>query len=212
MGKPSAITSPGLSQLYARHAARWHQSITHLGYPEAYALLAKADLAARASPPATVLDAGCGSGAFAEQVVSNCPASLKLTLLDPSQEMLDQAMQRDWAGPPETMLGALQDLAMSGRRFDTVLCAHVLEHTGDIETSLGYLVDALEPGGSLLLAVSKPHWCTALLRWRWGHRAYRPEEVCAALAHAGLTDIRTHRFVKGPPSRTSCGYRAVKRG
>ncbi|MEX0349738.1 MAG: class I SAM-dependent methyltransferase [Paracoccaceae bacterium] len=207
---PPALARPTLSQLYARHAARWHHSITHLGYPEAYTLLAEADLAARERPPRYILDAGCGTGAFAEQVLARSPAPAHLTLLDPSEEMLAQARLRDWRDKPQTVSGRLEDISALRGGFDTVLCAHVLEHTADLETSLKHLADALSPGGSLLLAVSKPHWCTALLRWRWGHKAYRPEDICAALTRAGLTGIRAIPFVKGPPSRTSCGYRALK--
>ncbi|MDP5216553.1 class I SAM-dependent methyltransferase [Ruegeria sp. 2205SS24-7] len=209
---PPALARPSLSQLYARHAARWHESITHLGYPEAYALLAETDMAARQEPPRYVLDAGCGSGAFAEQVIARCPSQAHLTLLDPSEEMLAQARKRDWREAPETVSGRLQDISALPRRFDTVLCAHVLEHTADLEASLRQLAQALTPGGSLLLAVSKPHWCTAILRWRWGHKAYQPDDICAALARAGLTGINAIRFIKGPPSRTSCGYRAIKPG
>ncbi|MFL4470877.1 hypothetical protein ACERZ8_13650 [Tateyamaria armeniaca] len=56
------------------------------------------------------------------------------------------------------------------------------------------------------MAISKPHWCTALVRWRWGNAAYPPEHSRAMLERAGFTDIITHPFRTGPPSRVSCGY------
>lgn len=209
----TGASEPGrLGQLYATHAARWHASITRLGYPDAYARLTRCDLQRRAAPARQVLDAGCGTGAFAEAYLSQSPgAKPALTALDPSPEMLDQARSRLAPWQPDCRQGQLEDLTRLSARFDTVLCAHVVEHVADLGAALEQLRAALLPGGSLLLSVSKPHWCTALLRWRWGHRAYRPEQVCAALAHHGFGQIEPVRYVKGPPSRTSCGYRAVRK-
>ncbi|WP_171179357.1 bifunctional 2-polyprenyl-6-hydroxyphenol methylase/3-demethylubiquinol 3-O-methyltransferase UbiG [Ruegeria sp. HKCCD8929] len=207
----SATLSPGLQRLYARHAGRWHRSITNLGYPEAYAMLAELDLRRRPAAPRRVLDAGCGTGALAEAYQEMAGDAADLTLLDPSPDMLDRARERLVGDRLTFVQGDLTRLPDLGS-FDTILCAHVLEHAGDLGLNLRRLWQALRPGGSLLLAISKPHWCTALLRWRWGHKAYHPEEVIAALDAQGFDGIETVRFAKGPPSRTSCGYRAVRAG
>ncbi|MEM7317966.1 MAG: class I SAM-dependent methyltransferase [Pseudomonadota bacterium] len=204
-----ATDHTGLSRLYALHAARWHDSISRLGYPDAYRLLTSADRAARSDIPKAVLDAGCGTGAFAEIFAVQWPEA-DLTLLDPSPEMLAQAKHRDWPTSPRVIQGGLSHLQAAAGNFDTILCAHVLEHLPDFDAGLDQLCQSLKPGGSLLLSVSKPHWCTALLRWRWGHKAYRPEQVCKALDCRGLTDVTVVPFRKGPPSRTSSGYRAVR--
>ena len=67
-------------------------------------------------------------------------------------------------------------------------------------------VGARAPGGRLVLALSKPHWCTALVRWRWGNAAYTPDHAKTMLAQAGFTHITAHPFPSGPPSRVSHGY------
>lgn len=189
-------------QLYVQHAPRWHQRVSKLGYPAAYAHL-MAQL-----PPlregATVLDIGTGSAAFADAFAAQAPRSCRITLADPHQEMLDQARQtaRPWRQEVHLTQASLGDPL---GEFDVILCAHVLEHL-DIRPALDWLFNSLRPGGTLVLALSRPHWCTALIRWRWGHRAYTPAQVQALLADAGFSDIAPHPFPAGPPYRTSHGY------
>ncbi|MEP4335214.1 MAG: class I SAM-dependent methyltransferase, partial [Roseobacter sp.] len=60
----------------------------------------------------------------------------------------------------------------------------------------------------IVMAISKPHWCTALVRWRWGNAAYSPQKARDMLVRAGFRDICAYPFAKGPPSRVSHGYTA----
>ena len=104
--------------------------------------------------------------------------------------------------------GSIESLHRSGRSYDLILCAHVVEHAARPHKDLAVLRSMLAPGGSLLLIVSKPHLCTWLLRWKWGHRAFTPAQVARLLAAAGLAGVDIVPFYSGPPSRTSMGYLA----
>lgn len=205
---------------YDRAAAGWQRRIAQLGYPAAYAhLMARA--LADGRPAGAVLDAGTGSGAMARALVAQARGGVtRLVLLDPSRPMLDEAataLRARVAGGAageveaarvETVLGAIGSKGVADR-FDTVLCGHVIEHLDDPLAALAWLRDRLAPGGRLVLAVSRPHWCTALIRAVWGSRAYPPARVCAMLRQAGCTGISVVPFPAGPPSRTSCGYVAA---
>ncbi|MFY0618744.1 MAG: class I SAM-dependent methyltransferase [Shimia sp.] len=198
-----------LSSLYARFSDRWHRDITRLGYPSAYdELIARLP---ETSQPSTVLDAGCGTGALAQAWLKTGQPYSVLTLLDTSQEMLMQA-RRNLAHVPKivSLNAALGSSEIQPNTCDLVLSAHVIEHLDTPESGLSWFAQCLRPGGQVALSVSKPHWCTALVRWRWGHKAFTPNQVQSMLTAAGFVDIRALPFSKGPPSRTSYGYIATR--
>ncbi len=82
-------------------------------------------------PPATVLDVGGGAG---HQSFPLARAGYDVTLLDPSQAMLDKARQRLQRMPDDVQRrvnliqsdGENAATAVDGRRFDAVLCHGVL--------------------------------------------------------------------------------------
>lgn len=201
------LTAPSqLKQLYDTVAPTWQAGIENLGYMDAYSELA--ERACDAAPTAeneTILDAGTGSGAMSLAMTSIHDKAPDMQLLDLSPVMLEQAAARV-PGTVRTVVGLIGCANLPEHRFDRVLCAHVIEHTVDPVASLEWLRDRLRPGGQIVLAISRPHWCTALLRWRFGNSAYRPEKVRQFLDAAGFKDISVHRHRRGPPSRTSCGY------
>ena len=201
-----------LKSLYARFADRWHQGVLRLGYIAAYDQLVADDVDKRISPVGPVFDAGTGTGAFALSFVQRHPEVTQLTLLDMSPEMLAQAVENLHAKDVETIprVGALGTNELAPNTYGTILCAHVIEHTEAPEEHLRWFCSRLTKGGTLLLSVSKPHWCTAIVRWRWGHKAYPPHQVLKMLEDAGFEEISEIRFKSGPPSRTSCGYRAKR--
>jgi len=213
---PFASTHSGrdktLKSLYARFADRWHQGVLRLGYLAAYDQLVAYDVDRRSSPVGAVLDAGTGTGALALSFVQKHPDVKQLTLLDMSPEMLARAQENLQAKGVETIphVGALGTNEIASNIYETILCAHVIEHTDTPEDHLRWFCSRLTKGGTLLLSVSKPHWCTAIVRWRWGHKAFPPNFVLKMLEDAGFEEISEIRFKSGPPSRTSCGYRAKR--
>lgn len=191
-----------LQAIYDKAATSWQDGISKLGFLGAYADLMQAVATPAVSP--NVLDVGTGTGAFAHAWVTEHGMPDRLSRTDISPAMLDTARGR--------LPGAATQIAPLGALLphlppqDVVLCAHVIEHLEDPQTALGWLHDRLAPGGLLLLALSRPHWCTALVRWRWGNAAFTPNQAQEMLCHSGFTDIVLHPFTSGPPSRVSHGY------
>lgn len=198
---PIALRRRPLTDLYDATARTWHGAVDRLGYPAAYRLL----IETAPMPAGSVLDAGCGSGHFALAWIRRVGAPVRLTLLDPSQAMLDEAASRVGL-VSETVNDGIGCDAIAPGGMDAILCAHVIEHLDDPESALAWVLSRLRPGGRLYLAASQPHWCTAILQWRWGHRAIRPHEMRAMLRRAGFAGVREVAFAAGPPSRTSRGY------
>lgn len=193
-----------MQRIYDAAATGWQDGITRLGFLDAYAQLMQAAPAATRAP--RVMDVGTGTGAFAAAWIEAHGTPRALTLLDLSPAMLETAADRlPTARCIAAPIGAtLAEVPPQ----DVILCAHVIEHLDDPAAALEWLHRHLAPGGRLVLALSKPHWCTALVRWRWGNAAYDPDTARAMLAEVGFTDIIVHPFSSGPPSRVSCGYTA----
>lgn len=206
----AGFKAPSLAEAYDRAAATWHATICKFGFVEAYGdLLA---LAGRRIPSENrgnleVLDAGSGTAAFSLAFARQFGCT-SFDLMDVSSEMLDKGAQM-LAAEGLTSRRLCRDicaLADLPKRYNVILSAHLLEHVSDIDAVLCVLRNALSPGGTLVLVVSKPHWCTTLVRMQWGHRAYRPAEMQAHLHSAGFEDIDTFSFSAGPPKRLSAGY------
>lgn len=202
--RPRSATSGVLQRLYDSAASGWQDGIAQLGFIDAYAhLMAQVT---QPHPAQSVLDVGCGTGAFASAWTARHGPPETLTLTDISPAMLKVAAAR--LPGARTQVAALGDPLDPAGPQDVVLCAHVIEHLSDPQQAVDWLFAQLAPGGTLILAISRPHWCTALVRWRWGNAAYTTTQATQMLARSGFDDIKTHPFPKGPPSRVSCGYSA----
>ncbi|WP_299687079.1 class I SAM-dependent methyltransferase [uncultured Tateyamaria sp.] len=203
--KPRPAADGVMQRIYDAAATGWQDGIAKLGFLDAYAQLMQA---APGKPTPRVMDVGTGTGAFAAAWIAANGRPRALTLLDLSPVMLDTAAARV---PTDRAIAAsigapLEDVPLQ----DVILCAHVIEHLDDPATALAWLYARLAPGGLLVLALSKPHWCTALVRWRWGNAAFSPTQAREMLDQAGFAQIATHPFQSGPPSRVSCGYTALR--
>lgn len=194
-----------LARIYDAAETGWQDGISKLGFVEAYEGL-MAQCPRPAAPQPKVMDVGTGTGAFASAWISAHGAPGTLTLTDISPAMLASATTRlPQARAIHAGLGAeMPDVPPQ----DVVLCAHVIEHLDDPASAQRWLFERLGPGGRLVMAISKPHWCTALVSWRWGNAAYPPQKAQDMLARVGFRDINAHPFAKGPPSRVSHGYSA----
>lgn len=205
--KPRAPAQPGaLQSIYDAAATGWQDGIAKLGFLDAYASLMQAVPPRRA---ARVLDVGCGTGAFAQAWIDAHGLPAALTLTDISDPMLKTAAARIPAA--QTLRMPLGSELAALPQQDVILCAHVIEHLDRPEDALAQLFEQLTPDGILVLALSRPHWCTALVRWRWGNAAFTPEAATQMLSKAGFDDVVLHPFAKGPPSRVSHGYIAQRR-
>ncbi|WP_415402618.1 class I SAM-dependent methyltransferase [Tateyamaria sp. SN3-11] len=202
--KPATRTGP-LQAVYDAAAAGWQDGISKLGFDTAYRHLMQQVPPPQKAPQ--VLDVGTGTGAFAGAWIDAHGVPNRLTLTDISPAMLEAASKR--LAPSRTITARL-GTALDIPAQDVVLCAHVIEHLDDPQAALDWLHDQLVPGGTLVMAISKPHWCTALVRWRWGNAAYTPDHAQEMLARAGFTHIAAHPFTSGPPSRVSHGYVAQR--
>lgn len=100
-----------------------------------------------------VLDAGCGPGLYAEQLVDG---GAEVVALDTSRAMVDLARRR--LGDRATVVqGDLnRPLVFAGAEFDLVVCALVIHHVDDRTATLRELHRVLRPGGAVVLSTQHP--------------------------------------------------------
>ena len=125
-------------------------------------------------PPAPVLDVGGGAG---HQSFPLAQAGYEVTLLDPSQAMLDKARQRLERLPAQargrvTLLqadGENAAEAVGGRRFAAVLCHGVLGYLERPEPMIGQLCRCAAPGGivSVMTGNAKAMAVRPAMERRW---------------------------------------------
>jgi len=92
-----------------------------------------------------VLDAGCGTGAMAREVLQRCPTA-RVSMVDASQGMLAHTSDVDG----ERYLADVTDLPFDDDVFDVVLCSWVIETLDDPRVAVSGLLRVLKPEGFLL--------------------------------------------------------------
>lgn len=203
-----------LAARYEAAAPHWGRRIARLGFPRAYRSLVAEALARLpvAGTDLDVLDLGCGDGALAEALADILGPRVRLTLLDQSPAMLRAAEARLGPGRAKLMCGDIGEVAPGPASQDIVASAHLFEHLADPSQALHRMAEVLRPGGLLILCVSKPHWCSRIVWFAWRHREFTRDQMLAALAAAGFTQLHAWQPVAGPPRRLSLAYVARKPG
>jgi SAM-dependent methyltransferase len=92
------------------------------------------------------LDAGCGNGAFTEELIARCdPASV--TAIDPSDEQLAYARSRPGAKTAEFRTGDAQNLPFDDGGFDVGVMALVISFLPEPDKAAAELTRVVRPGG-----------------------------------------------------------------
>jgi 2-polyprenyl-3-methyl-5-hydroxy-6-metoxy-1,4-benzoquinol methylase len=132
------------------------------------------------APETKLLDVGCGTGLFVEEMAKSCSA----TGIDDHDEALALARSRG-AGTFVKLTGPV--LPFDDGSFDAVTALDVLEHIEDHLAALRQMARVAKPGATLVVTVP-----AFMLLWsEWDvvlhhFRRYRKHEVAALATAAGL--------------------------
>lgn len=121
---------------------------------------------------AAVLDLGCGDGRISLQFAAEVR---RLTLADPSREMLDVARVSIPATMADrvTLTQASVETITSTEHFDVVLCLGVLAHVASKEDAVARLSALVRPGGVLLVQLTDADRLMGWLHWRFEGARHR---------------------------------------
>jgi SAM-dependent methyltransferase len=102
---------------------------------------------------ATVLDAGCGSGAQAEWLLEQ---GADIVAVDVSPRMVEEA-ERRCAGRGRFLVADLaKPLPLEPRSLDGITCSLALHHVADWGVPLRSFASALRPGGWVVISLDHP--------------------------------------------------------
>lgn len=98
----------------------------------------------------TILDAGCGSGRFAE-VAAQCGAHVVAVDLSSAVDAVAETVSGP--GTIDVVQASITDLPFRPGTFDGVYCIGVVQHTPSPEATLKALPPLLKPGGRLAVTI-----------------------------------------------------------
>jgi ubiquinone/menaquinone biosynthesis C-methylase UbiE len=169
---------------------------------------------------ATVLDVGCGTGAYLKRFAA---MGLVPSGIEPAPGMLDVARRENPTLRVE--LGVATELPFGDESFDAVVAIEVLRylHRDDVRRSLVEMLRVLKPGGRLLVTLVNRHALDGFFVLQRIRQAYRgvgfdkknphcefftPREAEQELARAGAVDVRTEGRLFAP---VRLAYKAAPR-
>jgi glycosyltransferase involved in cell wall biosynthesis len=135
-----------------------------------------------------VLEVGSGTGVMTRYLATR--EQVLATDVDPRYVEL---LRRTFADAPNVEVrladaARLSDDGLGSRRFDTIVCANVLEHVADDAHALRAMREMLTAGGRVVLIVPALHQLYGAIDVAIGHhRRYSREEIDQKLRDAGLT-------------------------
>ena len=92
------------------------------------------------------LDAGCGNGAFTEEIATHA-APAAIIGIDPAQSQIAYAIKRPGAKPAKFQLGDAQALPFANDSFDAAVTALVIAFIPDPAKAVAELSRVVRPGG-----------------------------------------------------------------
>ena len=140
---------------------------------------------------ADVLEVGCGTGRFSEQIVK---LGGKLTVLDIGSNLVDEVTRRlSCAG----LVGDACDLPIADGSFDFVISSECIEHTLNPKQAIKEMCRVCRQGGMVCLTSPNKLWYPVLVasrklrlrrfsgieNWVW------PREAVAVMLEEGIRDV-----------------------
>mmetsp|Transcript_63350 Transcript_63350/g.125242 ORF Transcript_63350/g.125242 Transcript_63350/m.125242 type:complete len:282 (-) Transcript_63350:270-1115(-) len=170
---------------------------------------------AEVSGPLDVLDVGAGTGTLSLQVVERCGGAERLTLLDQSAQMLDQAKGKPALGRcKKFIISDAQTLPFDDDSFDRVVSSGVFYYFPQPVEALREQMRVVRPGGRVLVMGSlQPKPLVVRFLAQTFNRFPTEEQYRTWFKEAGLADVQV-RFVANPWNDKQyaiaiCGTKAV---
>ena len=147
-----------------------------------------------------VLDVGSGAGQILGHLIREASPEARLVAFDLSKQMLRRSRRRmeprtlRHGHEPGYVSGDMLRMPFADGAFDCVTAGWVLEHLKDPAPGLEEMARVLRPGGRLLLLCTADNVTGQWNSRTWKCRTYKPEELAAACAAAGLPWVRRHHL------------------
>lgn len=152
------------------------------------------DLAAEAiaaDGPTTILEIGCGTGAFAGRLQSEHPTAT-LVVIDQSARMVELTRERG----VDSRVADAMDLPFEDASFDAVVAMWMLYHVPDLDVALAEVRRVLRPGGLFVSVTNGDEHMAGLLREAGGDPI-----ITGFSTENGMAGLATHFEHSGRSAR-----------
>ena len=193
------MTDPASTTNASYQFRTWNETVPHTS---TYIWPAVFELFKSAPSDASVLDAGCGNGAFTARLAER---GFSVTGIDLSESGIQHATERNSKARfvLKSIYDDTRDLNPNG--FDYVVYLEVIEHLYDPKQFAANLAASLRPGGTLILSTPYHGWLKNVVlavigrmdkHWQpaeiGGHiKFWSPATLAALLREEGLTVTKT---------------------
>ncbi|HXL89447.1 MAG TPA: class I SAM-dependent methyltransferase [Streptosporangiaceae bacterium] len=142
----------------------------------------------------SVLDIGCGTGAFTTRLA---PQFLQIVGIDPSPRSIDQA--RADQTNIEFIVSSVEDFAKSGRSFTCVVANMVMMNTPNIFSAMDAAASLCQAGSIFAFTITHPwfwpvYWNYADADWfKYNDEIFIESEFRTSMMNSGILTTHIHR-------------------
>jgi ubiquinone/menaquinone biosynthesis C-methylase UbiE len=147
-----------------------------------------------ATPPASVLDVGCGTGALLRLLADRLPDARRLAGIDPATVMVEVARARSARRGVTISNGSAEALPFDDGSFDLVVSVTSFDHWADQARGLAECARVTAPGGRLVLVDQFSVLLAPILVGSRRGKARTRARAAHLLRVAGYADLRWHRL------------------
>ena len=193
--KPNPTTPHSHYRKVAAHfskAAKQYEKAAELQHEVGHRLLSEAQFNTK---PKSILDLGCSTGYFAEELQRLFPDA-ELYLLDISMDMLEQAKDKNHSA---ILCANMEELPFANHSVDLIFANMSLQWSSNFSENLAEIQRILTPGGTCLFSMPGPLSLIELKRsWQAVDNATHVNHFQSllstqqALQHLGFKDIKLY--------------------
>lgn len=138
-----------------------------------------------------VLEIGCGTGRFSEQIIRD---GGELSVLDIGPNLVKDVSERLSC---EGVVGDACELPFMNESFDMILSSECIEHTGDPKKAIFEMCRVCRKGGLVCLTTPNKLWYTAVVlsqilkvrKFEGPEKWIFPQQAASVMRKAGMTGI-----------------------
>ncbi|MDX1958281.1 MAG: class I SAM-dependent methyltransferase [Leptospiraceae bacterium] len=187
-----------LQVMYSKAAKTWHDSVSRLGFMNAYenlfmTLKNEGELD-KLKPNSNILDAGIGTGALSVSLLNVFQQELEIHGVDICEKMIRKAEKNLRVKNQNNFLriSSAENLSYPNESFDLIISAHLIEHYSNPVGIIQELSRVLKKDGLLIIITSKLGKLNGFHSLKWRYNSIPKETIHNIMNSSGIGSIKEY--------------------